>query len=149
MSITISLISKTHIEPNILAAAVTRVSEKLHFYSVFDAGIYIDSIRVVHGGCYIRVYLYNPVHFNETLHNFLGTDKQPYGVVANIDYESDEPLIVPFLRGIVQEFPQLFLYDEMYSKDGYYLYNKAYFDKHAGDNYDDVLLQPEAFTKYS
>ena len=149
MSIIISLLSKTHIEQSILVAAVTRVSEKLNFDTAFDVGPYLDSMVVMHAGCYITVSFYKPIYFSRTLHNFLGTDKQPYGVVANIDYESDEPLIVPFLRGIVQEFPQLFLYDEMYSKDGYYLYNKAYFDKHAGDNYDDVLLQPEAFTKYS
>lgn len=86
----------------------------------------------------LEMYIRDLAGYNRSFNNLYGI--LDYGILAEIDYNKDEKVIVPFLREILKEIPELLVYDEETPKGiECYVYNKQFFENHQGTDYYAIM----------
>ncbi|KFF09029.1 hypothetical protein [Chryseobacterium luteum] len=139
----IHLISKQYINTSILLnklenVALTIESEYLPQRSIRLANVQIKKGEGYNNSEYLDIYIRDLEGYNTSFNNLYGINN--YGILVEIDYNKNENLIVPFLREILKEMPELLVYDEETPKGiDCYVYNKQFFDNNPGTDYYAVL----------
>lgn len=140
MANTIYLISKQYVDTNIILNKFVVVTQKIKGeYRQLDNNFPINvNIFDEKTHDYLDIYIRDLEGYNKSFNNLYGI--QDYGILITIDYDKDEKLIVPFLREMLNEMPELLVYDEETPKGiDCYVYNKQFFDNNQGNDYYAIM----------
>lgn len=139
MANTINLISKQYIDTSILLSKIKKAAQQLSFqFRQFDNDYPININIFNEKNELLDIYLRDVAGYDRSFNNLYGI--QNYGILVSIDYHKDEKPIVPFLREILKEIPELLAYDEETPKGiDCYVYNKQFFDTHQGTDYYAIM----------
>lgn len=139
MANTIYIINKQYINTNILLSKLKKVAQQLSFQlRQFDNDYPININIFNEKNDLLDIYLRDVVGYNRSFNNLYGI--QNYGILMSIDYHKDEKPIVPFLKEVLKEIPELLVYDEETPKGiDCYVYNKQFFDSNQGTNYYAIM----------
>ena len=146
MANTIHLISKEYLNPNIVSSIVEKVAARLNYnfgkdysqaYDIIEINIFIENISE-----YISIYINcKPDHFNDTYNNLYGISG--FGIMIDIDCYYENPLLIPFLREMLKEIPELLVYNEEALRgSGAYVYTKSHLDNFSGVDSYALLTNP-------
>ena len=139
----IHLIIKQYIDTSILLNKLENValmieSEYLPQRSTRLTNIQINKGEGYNNSEYLDIYIRDSAGYNRSFNNLYGIHN--YGILISIDYNKDESLIIPFLREILKEIPELLVYDEETPKGiDCYVYNKQFFDSNQGTDYYAIM----------
>ena len=139
MANTIYIINKQYINTNILVSKLEKVAQQLSFqFRQFDNDYPININIFNEKNELLDIYLRDVAGYNRSFNNLYGI--QNYGILMSIDYHKDEKPIVPFLKEVLKDMPQLLVYDEETPKGiDCYVYNKQFFDGNQGTDYYAIM----------
>ena len=139
MANTIHLINKQYISTNILISKLEKAAQQLKFqFRQFDNDYPINIHIFNEDNELLDIFIRDLAGYNRSFNNLYGIND--YGILIDIDYHKDEKTIVPFLREILKEMPELLVYDEETPKGiDCYVYNKQFFDSNQGTDYYAIM----------
>lgn len=133
MANTIHLISKEFLNPADVADRIRKSANKLNNrFSIDDDGEIIN-IRLVKLEVmdFLDIFISDQPEYNDTFNNLFNISN--YGSLITIDYGYNDVLLIPFLREMLLELPELLVYNEEVSGDiGSYIFNKEHLDSFSG-----------------
>ncbi len=136
---TIFIINKIFVERDFIKSKINEIAKKSKFkyFSHYEIGISIGDFgdRLTFGGMFKE-------YFDETLENknFI----EGYGCIMTCHFESDENILMPFLKLFVAAFPDFIVYDDTIggTEDEPHLYTKAHIEKFNGADYMELFKNP-------
>lgn len=139
MANTIYIINKQYINTNILLTKLKKATQQVNFqFRQFDNDYPINIHIFNEINELLDIYIRDVAGYTRSFNNLYGI--QNYGILITINYNKDEKLIVPFLREILKEMPELLVYDEETPKGiDCYVYNKQFFDNNSGTDYYAIM----------
>lgn len=139
MANTIYIINKQYISTNILLTKLKKATQQVNFqFRQFDNDYPINIHIFNEINELLDIYIRDVAGYTRSFNNLYGIPN--YGILITINYNKDEKLIVPFLREILKEMPELLVYDEETPKGiDCYVYNKQFFDNNSGTDYYAIM----------
>ncbi|MDF2832142.1 hypothetical protein [Chryseobacterium indoltheticum] len=146
MANTIHLISKEYLNPNEVSNTIEKVAQKLSYdvgksysqeYDIIEINLFKEGIED-----YLSISINcRPNHFNDTFNNLYNIAE--YGIMVSIDYGYEDILLIPFLRQILIEIPELLVYSEETPKGiGSYVFNISHLENSSGTDSYALLGNP-------
>ena len=131
MANTIHLISKEYLDPNEVSHIIEKVAQKLGYNAGKSYSQEYDIIEInlfrEHTEGYLRVSISCESDYNDTFNNLY--DFSNYGIMVSIDFGYEDEILIPFLREMLIENPELLVYNEETPKGvGSYVFNKSHLE---------------------
>ncbi|WP_433626539.1 hypothetical protein [Chryseobacterium cucumeris] len=140
MANTVHLISKGYLNPNKIADIIENVAEKLNFnfFKTYNSKFDIIDINLIEkngseGFLETSISCYSD--YNNTFNQLYNISN--YGLMVSINYSYNNTLLIPFLIEMLEELPELLVYNEEVPDGiGSYIFNKDHLKNFSGtDSY--------------
>lgn len=133
MANTIHLISKEFLNPANIADKIKKIANKLNNrFSIDDDGEIINiHLMKLEVRDFLDIFISYQPEYNDTFNNLFNISN--YGSLITIDYGYNDVLLIPFLREMLLELPELLVYNEEVPDGvGSYIFNKKHLDSFSG-----------------
>lgn len=139
MANTIHLISKVYMNPSGVTSIIENVAQKLNYnagksynqeYDILEINLFQED-----SDDYLKILISCKSDYNDTFNNLYNISG--YGIMISLDYGYGDRLLIPFLRELLIEIPELLVYNEETPKGiGSYVFNISHLENFSGtDSY--------------
>ncbi|CAM3922061.1 MULTISPECIES: hypothetical protein [Flavobacterium] len=114
MANTINIISKEYLNTVELIRVIEKIAKKLVYqagksyseeYDITDIGLFKEN-----SNDYLSVRISCKSDYNDTFNNLYGISN--YGIMISIEYRYEDKILIPFLKEIISEIPDMLVYNE-------------------------------------